>query len=274
MNGLRQRLRDYWSPIEEIDTSPRVSDEVKYTTCYMCACRCGINVHLKDGGIRYIEGNPRPPGQPRRASAARAPPASCSTTRRRGLRKPLLRVGERGSGEFREIEWDEALAIATEWLRGIRADDPKKLAFFTGRDQSPVADRLVGEAVRHAQFRRAWRLLLGQHGGGRAVHDRRQLLGIRRAGLGAHQVPADVRRRRGPRFQPDQDRPRRAEGARRQVRSRSIRCAPAIPRSPTNGSASAPAPTGCSCWRWSTSCCAPTRSISITSRATPTPPGW
>ncbi|MBV8776826.1 MAG: molybdopterin-dependent oxidoreductase, partial [Alphaproteobacteria bacterium] len=43
---------------------------------------------------------------------------------------------ERGSGEFREIEWDEALATAVEWLSRIRADDPKKLAFFTGRDQS------------------------------------------------------------------------------------------------------------------------------------------
>ncbi len=28
--------------------------EVKTTTCYMCACRCGIRVHLKDGEIRYI----------------------------------------------------------------------------------------------------------------------------------------------------------------------------------------------------------------------------
>lgn len=41
----------------EIDTSPKVNDEVKYTTCYMCACCCGIKVHLQDGEIRYIEGN-------------------------------------------------------------------------------------------------------------------------------------------------------------------------------------------------------------------------
>ena len=27
---------------EVIDLSPVVGDEVKYTTCYMCACRCGI----------------------------------------------------------------------------------------------------------------------------------------------------------------------------------------------------------------------------------------
>ena len=52
------------------------------------------------------------------------------------LRKPLKRTGERGSGEFEEIEWEEALAIATKWLSDIRKTDPKKLAFFTGRDQS------------------------------------------------------------------------------------------------------------------------------------------
>jgi anaerobic selenocysteine-containing dehydrogenase len=41
----------------DVPKSRPVADEVKYTTCYMCACRCGIKVHLKDGGIRYIEGN-------------------------------------------------------------------------------------------------------------------------------------------------------------------------------------------------------------------------
>ena len=40
-----------------VETSPKVSDEVRKTTCYMCACRCGINVHMKDGKVAYIEGN-------------------------------------------------------------------------------------------------------------------------------------------------------------------------------------------------------------------------
>ena len=52
------------------------------------------------------------------------------------LRSPLKRVGPRGSGQFEEITWEEALSTATDWLAPIRANDPKKLAFFTGRDQS------------------------------------------------------------------------------------------------------------------------------------------
>ncbi|HEX3883819.1 MAG TPA: molybdopterin oxidoreductase family protein [Stellaceae bacterium] len=131
----RERWRDYWSPREAIDPSPAVSDEVKYTTCYMCACRCGIKVHLKDGGIRYIEGNPRHPVN-KGVICAKGAAGIMQQASPAKLRKPLMRVGERGSGEFREIEWDEALATAEGWLRHIRETDPKKLAFFTGRDQS------------------------------------------------------------------------------------------------------------------------------------------
>ncbi len=39
-----------------LDTSPKVSDEVRKTTCYMCACRCGIDVHMKDGKVAHIVG--------------------------------------------------------------------------------------------------------------------------------------------------------------------------------------------------------------------------
>jgi anaerobic selenocysteine-containing dehydrogenase len=128
-------LRDYFSPSEIVDTSPRVGDEIKCTTCYMCACRCGIKVHLKDGSIRYIEGNRDHPVN-RGVICGKGASGIMQQMSPAKLKKPLKRVGERGSGEFREIEWEEAIGTAVEWLSSIRASDPKKLAFFTGRDQS------------------------------------------------------------------------------------------------------------------------------------------
>src|SRR5437879_2413573 len=132
---LRERWRDYWSPREQVDTSPRVSDEVKYTTCYMCACRCGIKVHLKDGGIRFIEGNPRHPVN-RGVICGKGASGIMQHYSPARLSKPLLRAGERGAGEFREIEWDEAIATAVDWLSKIRTEDPRKPAFSTGRHHS------------------------------------------------------------------------------------------------------------------------------------------
>ena len=118
-----------------LNTSPKTWDEIKTTTCYMCACRCGIKVYLKDGTVKYIEGNRDHPvnkgvicGKGASGIMQHYSPAR--------LTKPLVRVGERGSGEFREIEWEEALRTATMWLSEVRNTDPKKLAFFTGRDQS------------------------------------------------------------------------------------------------------------------------------------------
>ena len=133
--NLGERLRDYFWPREEVDTSPKVSDEVKYTTCYMCACRCGIKVHLKDSAIRYIEGNRNHPVN-RGVICGKGAAGIMQQHSPAKLRKPLKRVGDRGSGEFREIEWEEAIATAVEWLSAIRSEDPKRLAFFTGRDQS------------------------------------------------------------------------------------------------------------------------------------------
>ena len=118
-----------------LNLSPSPGDEVKTTTCYMCACRCGIKVWLQDGKIRYIQGNREHPVNQGVLCAKGASGIMQHYSPAR-LRKPLLRVGERGAGEFREIEWDEALDIAASWLKPIRARNPDELAFFTGRDQS------------------------------------------------------------------------------------------------------------------------------------------
>ena len=120
---------------ETVETSPPVSDETKTTTCYMCACRCGIKVHLRDGAIRYIEGNRAHPVN-KGVLCAKGSAGIMQHYSPARLTKPLKRVGPRGSGEFVEIEWEEALETAAGWLAGIRRTDPRKLAFFTGRDQS------------------------------------------------------------------------------------------------------------------------------------------
>ena len=118
-----------------LDLSPHVSDEVRKTTCYMCACRCGINVHMKEGKVAYIEGNKDHPVN-KGVLCAKGSAGIMQVNAPSRLKSPLKRVGSRGSGEFEEISWEEALTIATDWLAPIRAENPEKLAFFTGRDQS------------------------------------------------------------------------------------------------------------------------------------------
>ncbi|MEQ8297259.1 MAG: molybdopterin oxidoreductase family protein [Nitratireductor sp.] len=123
------------SPQPRLALSDPVGDETRKTTCYMCACRCGIDVHLKDGKIRYIEGNRDHPVN-RGVLCAKGSAGIMQHYAPARLDGPLLRSGPRGSGQFRRISWEEALGLASEWMGSVRRTDPKKLAFFTGRDQS------------------------------------------------------------------------------------------------------------------------------------------
>jgi sulfite dehydrogenase (quinone) subunit SoeA len=110
--------------------------EVKNTTCYMCACRCGIRVTLRDGQIRHIEGNPEHPLN-RGVICAKGASGIMKQYSPARLTKPLLRRSgaERGESQFEEIGWDRAFDLLAERLGAIRASDPKRFALFTGRDQ-------------------------------------------------------------------------------------------------------------------------------------------
>jgi anaerobic selenocysteine-containing dehydrogenase len=102
----------------------------------MCACRCGIRVHLQDGEIRYIDGNPEHPLN-KGVICAKGASGIMKQKSPARLLHPLRRKqgAERGAGEFERISWEEALATIEQRLKKIRAEDPKKFAFFTGRDQ-------------------------------------------------------------------------------------------------------------------------------------------
>ncbi len=119
---------------------PRFEDhenqETKYTTCYMCACRCGIKVTVENEQVRFIQGNPDHPIN-KGVLCAKGNAGIMKQQSPAKLKSPLLRRPgtERGDGVFDEISWDDALNILTKRLKRIRETDPKKLAFFTGRDQ-------------------------------------------------------------------------------------------------------------------------------------------
>ncbi|AGA90360.1 anaerobic dehydrogenase, typically selenocysteine-containing [Thioflavicoccus mobilis 8321] len=110
--------------------------EVKETTCYMCACRCGIRVHLRDGEVRYIEGNPKHPLN-QGVICAKGSSGIMKQYSPARLTRPLRRKpgAERGASDFEVISWEEAFSVLAERLERLRAEDPKRFALFTGRDQ-------------------------------------------------------------------------------------------------------------------------------------------
>ena len=101
----------------------------------MCACRCGIRAHLRDGELVYIDGNPE---HPLNQGVICAKGASGIMKQKSPARitKPLLRKAsaDRGASEFEDISWEEAFDLLATRLAKIRETDPKKFALFTGRN--------------------------------------------------------------------------------------------------------------------------------------------
>ena len=126
-------IKTHDQPIKFEDTTKQ---EVKCTTCYMCACRCGIEVTLQENRVRFIKGNRKHPVN-QGVLCAKGSAGIMKQNSKAKLTGPMLRKpgSTRGSGEFVPISWDDALDMLTKRLTHIRATDPKQLAFFTGRDQ-------------------------------------------------------------------------------------------------------------------------------------------
>jgi thiosulfate reductase / polysulfide reductase chain A len=89
-----------------------------YSLCFMCPTRCPIKVTAKNDRVTFLEGNPHVTGMagslcPRGVSGA----ALLNDGQR--VQQPMIRTGERGSGEWRHVEWDEALDYIVDKLKKI-----------------------------------------------------------------------------------------------------------------------------------------------------------
>jgi anaerobic selenocysteine-containing dehydrogenase len=88
------------------------------TTCFNCEAGCGlVAYHDKETGeIRKIEGNPHHPGS-RGRNCAKGPATINQIYDTERVMFPLRRVGERGSGQWERISWEEALTEVGEKIR-------------------------------------------------------------------------------------------------------------------------------------------------------------
>ncbi|MEN8782337.1 MAG: molybdopterin-dependent oxidoreductase, partial [Desulfobacterales bacterium] len=91
-----------------------------FSLCFMCSVRCPIKVQVKDGQVRWIEGNPLVPGMEGSLCPRGAAGINMLYDNER-LQSPLIRDGERGAGKWRKVGWDEALDYIADKLKTIIA---------------------------------------------------------------------------------------------------------------------------------------------------------
>jgi thiosulfate reductase/polysulfide reductase chain A len=84
----------------------------------MCSVRCPIKVQVKDGQVRWIEGNPLVPGMEGSLCPRGAAGINMLYDNER-LQSPMIRDGERGAGKWRKVGWDEALDYVADKLKNI-----------------------------------------------------------------------------------------------------------------------------------------------------------
>jgi len=109
-----------------------VGQQIIRSTCGICQAGCGILVHVKDSRPHKIEGDPNSPvNKGWLCSKGLAGLEYLEHPQR--LTSPLKRKGEKGSGQWQEIPWDEALGIIAEQFQATKDRfGPESIVFMRG----------------------------------------------------------------------------------------------------------------------------------------------
>jgi anaerobic selenocysteine-containing dehydrogenase len=114
------------------DYSPGVATWYN-TVCNQCSAGCGISVRIREGRAKKIEGNPvHPVSQGRLCARGQAGLNALYNPDR--IRTPLRNAGQRGSGNFDEISWDEALTTIGSRIGRLKIEEKaNRVRLLTGR---------------------------------------------------------------------------------------------------------------------------------------------
>jgi anaerobic selenocysteine-containing dehydrogenase len=106
--------------------------EIVRSTCCICQIGCGVLVHVDNGRVIKVEGDPACPLN----EGVLCPKGLASLEylyHPDRLKHPLKRVGERGAGQWATISWDEALdTIADKLAKAKEKHGAESIAFISG----------------------------------------------------------------------------------------------------------------------------------------------
>jgi len=113
-------------PIEQDFYKPYEQGKWTHTICNMCFWTCGVKVKTVNGIVKKIEGNPiHPLNEGKICAKGNSGIAALYDENR--LKYPLLRVGEKGSGKWKKISWDEAFSYISKKLKPLIEKDPTSI---------------------------------------------------------------------------------------------------------------------------------------------------
>ena len=132
---------------QQVDTASE--EKIVWTHCAVnCGSTCALQCHVQDGEIKYVESD-------NTGDSAMDQPQLRACLRGRSIRRwlqspdrlnyPMKRVGERGSGEYEQISWDEAIQTIADEMKRIRetyGDEAMTVHYASG-----VSSGLMGSSV-------------------------------------------------------------------------------------------------------------------------------
>lgn len=106
------------------------------TSCEMCFWKCGAIAKVEknkqgEDVVVKLEGNPLHP-QSMGKLCARGQAGIGQLYDENRLKRPMIRTGERGDGQYKEVSWEEALNYAADKLKAvIEKDGPESIAMLS-----------------------------------------------------------------------------------------------------------------------------------------------
>ncbi|WP_230397398.1 molybdopterin-dependent oxidoreductase [Novisyntrophococcus fermenticellae] len=97
------------------------------TCCRACISNCGVIVHMKNGRVIKLEGDPEHP-MSKGAMCAKGLAGIQALYNPNRNKYPMMRVGNKKENKWKRISWDEAVDVIAKKLMETR--EKKSISFF------------------------------------------------------------------------------------------------------------------------------------------------